>query len=109
MPHIIKKKKKPLKTKKQFSKQNRVLSFVMAISLKGELSLKCFIVTHLCQVSSSAKVLKSFWNYSVLLSNVLGFTCCLTHQASLLAQLVKNLPAMQESLVRCREDPLEKG
>ena len=32
-------------------------------------------------------------------------------RASLLAQLVKNLPAMQETLVRFldREDPLEKG
>ena len=31
--------------------------------------------------------------------------------ASLIAQLVKNLPAMQESLVRFqgREDPLEEG
>ena len=31
--------------------------------------------------------------------------------ASLIAQLVKNLPAMQETLVRFlgREDPLEKG
>ena len=31
--------------------------------------------------------------------------------ASLVAQLVKNLPAMQETLVRClgREDPLEEG
>ena len=70
---------KPLKTKKQFSKQNRVLSFIIAIYLKRELSLKCFIVTHLCQVSFSAKLFKSFWDYPVLLSNVLGFTCCLTH------------------------------
>ena len=30
-------------------------------------------------------------------------------RASLVAQLVKNLPAMQETLVQCREDPLEKG
>ena len=32
-------------------------------------------------------------------------------QASLLAQIVKNLPAMQETLVRSLgwEDPLEKG
>ena len=32
-------------------------------------------------------------------------------RASLVAQLVKNLPAMQETLVRFlgREDPLEKG
>ena len=32
-------------------------------------------------------------------------------QASLIAQLVKNLPAMQETLVQFlgREDPLEKG
>ena len=32
-------------------------------------------------------------------------------RASLIAQLVKNLPAMQETLLRflCREDPLEKG
>ena len=31
--------------------------------------------------------------------------------ASLVAQLVKNPPAMQETLVRClgQEDPLEKG
>ena len=35
----------------------------------------------------------------------------LRHQASLVAQLVKNPPAMQETLVRLlgREDPLEKG
>ena len=32
-------------------------------------------------------------------------------RASLVAQLVKNLPAMQETLVRslCWKDPLEKG
>ena len=32
-------------------------------------------------------------------------------RASLVAQLVKNLPAMQETLIRFlgREDPLEKG
>ena len=29
--------------------------------------------------------------------------------ASLIAQLVTNLPAMQETLVQSREDPLEKG
>ena len=34
-----------------------------------------------------------------------------TKRASLIAQLVKNLPAMQETLVRLldQEDPLEKG
>ena len=33
------------------------------------------------------------------------------HRASMIAQLVKNLPAMQETLVQflSREDPLEKG
>ena len=38
-----------------------------------------------------------------------GVLCVL--RASLIAQLVKNLPAMQETLVRFlgREDPLEKG
>ena len=36
---------------------------------------------------------------------------CFTRWASLKAQLVKNLPAMQETLVRFlgQEDPLEKG
>ena len=35
----------------------------------------------------------------------------LRHQASLVAQLVQNPPATQETLVRLlgREDPLEKG
>ena len=35
----------------------------------------------------------------------------ITGGASLIAQLVKNLPAMQEITVKClgREDPLEKG
>ena len=34
-----------------------------------------------------------------------------SHLASLIAQLVKNLPAMQETLVRFlgQEDPLENG
>ena len=34
-----------------------------------------------------------------------------THRASLIAQLVKNLTAMRETLVQFlgREDPLEKG
>ena len=34
-----------------------------------------------------------------------------THQASMVAQLVKNLPAMQETWVRSPgwEDPLEEG
>ena len=37
--------------------------------------------------------------------------CALISWASLIAQLVKNLPAMQETLVRFldREDPLENG
>ena len=37
--------------------------------------------------------------------------CLLICQASLIAQLVKNLPAMQETPVRFlgQEDPLEKG
>ena len=39
------------------------------------------------------------------------FTTSATWEASLVAQLVKNLPAVQETLVRFlgREDPLEKG
>ena len=38
-------------------------------------------------------------------------TVCKMHMASLIAHLVKNLPAMQETPVRFmgREDPLEKG
>ena len=37
--------------------------------------------------------------------------CVKGNRASLIAQLVKNLPAMQENLVRFLgwEDPLEKG
>ena len=36
---------------------------------------------------------------------------CLSHNASLVAQMVKNAPAMQETWVRSlgQEDPLEKG
>ena len=39
------------------------------------------------------------------------FDCHLTQWASLVAQLVKNLPAMQETWVQSLgwEDPLEKG
>ena len=37
--------------------------------------------------------------------------CCVISWASLVAQLVKNLPAMQEAQVQFlgQEDPLEKG
>ena len=37
--------------------------------------------------------------------------CISANRASLIAQLVKNLPAVQETLVRSlsQEDPLEKG
>ena len=42
-------------------------------------------------------------------SKCLGIS--ITNNASLVAQLVKNLPAVQETWVRCLgwEDPLEKG
>ena len=42
---------------------------------------------------------------------VLIYSCIFRAWASLLAQLVKNLPAMQETLVQILdgEDPLEKG
>ena len=46
----------------------------------------------------------------------LGFLICememiIPHRASLVAQMVKNLPAMQETGFRClgQEDPLKKG
>ena len=37
--------------------------------------------------------------------------CCFSHSASLVAQRVKNLPAMQETWVQSLgwDDPLEKG
>ena len=40
-----------------------------------------------------------------------SFETCFMAQASLIAQLVKNLPAMQETpvLLLGQEDPLEKG
>ena len=46
--------------------------------------------------------------YKAIVTNYKG---TVTIRASLIAQLVKNLPAMQETLVRLlgREDPLEKG
>ena len=53
--------------------------------------------------------------YPAILLNLLlvliNFLFLVVTLASLIAQLVKNLPAMQESLVRFlgREDPLEKG
>ena len=39
------------------------------------------------------------------------YKLCIKHRASLIAQLVKNLPAIQETLVQFlgQEDPLEKG
>ena len=39
------------------------------------------------------------------------YHCCFSCYASLIAQLVKNPPAMQETLVRFlgRENPLKKG
>ena len=47
----------------------------------------------------------------MLILNIEQFKCTLCSWASLIAQLVKNLPAMQETLVRFldQEDPLEKG
>ena len=51
-------------------------------------------------------MLGPFKIYVLLVSESLGF-----RRASLIAQLVKNLPAMQETLVRLLggEDPLEQG
>ena len=39
------------------------------------------------------------------------YSCILTYWASLVAQMIKNPPAMQETWVRSlgQEDPLEKG
>ena len=47
----------------------------------------------------------------VLILNLEQFKCTLCSWASLIAQLVKNAPAMQETLVQFldQEDPLEKG
>ena len=46
------------------------------------------------------------YNFKILLSY-----CLIIVKASLVAQLIKNLPAIQETLVQFlgREDPLEKG
>ena len=55
---------------------------------------------------SSCKVLECLYNLTPPNSVIL-----LNHSASLIAQLIKNLPAMQENLVKFlgQEDPLEKG
>ena len=55
---------------------------------------------------SSCKVLECLYNLTPPNSVIL-----LNHCASLIAQLIKNLPAMQETLVKFlgQEDPLEKG
>ena len=54
----------------------------------------------------SSQFLSSFISFTFLIVLTLEL-----HWASLIAQLVKNPPAMQETLVRFlgQEDPLEKG
>ena len=54
----------------------------------------------------SSQFLSSFSSFAFLIVLTLEL-----HWASLIAQLVKNPPAMQETLVRFlgQEDPLEKG
>ena len=54
----------------------------------------------------SSQFLSSFISFAFLIVLTLEL-----HWASLIAQLVKNPPAMQETLVRFlgQEDPLEKG
>ena len=54
----------------------------------------------------SSQFLSTFISFTFLIVLTLGL-----HWACLVAQLVKNPPAMQETLVRFlgREDPLEKG
>ena len=54
----------------------------------------------------SSQFLSTFISFNFLIVLNLGL-----HWASLVAQLVKNLSAMQETLVQFlgREDPLEKG
>ena len=62
---------------------------------------------------------KLIWIYGVDQVNILSTYCSLFlkeprvffEQASLVAQMVKNLPAIWETQVRslCQEDPLEKG
>ena len=50
----------------------------------------------------------TLFHYFLWLSNIY---ICIYMRASLIAQLVKNLPAVQETLVQSlgQEDPLEKG
>ena len=54
----------------------------------------------------SSQFLSTFISFTFLIVLTLGL-----HWACLVAQLVKNLPVMQETPVRFlgREDPLEKG
>ena len=49
-------------------------------------------------------------SYGSFIVNFLRSLCTVLHGASVMAQIVKNLPAMQETQVRFlgREDPLEK-
>ena len=52
------------------------------------------------------------YSFSIMVYyRILNIVPCAIHWVSLMAQLVKNPPAMQETLVRSlgREDPLEKG
>ena len=50
-------------------------------------------------------------SFHFLVSNVFYIETTIVNGTSLIAQLVKNLPAMQETLVRFLDwkDPLEKG
>ena len=65
------------------------------------LRILCFLSCPLCPLLSQISCKRSSFNFQELY--LLG--------ASLIAQLVKNLPVMQETLVRflAWEDPLEKG
>ena len=70
----------------------------------------CYIVF---LFSLNTLIIRVFSNFPLISSFTCWLDCVaeLLHRASLIAQLVKNSPAMQETLVRSlnREDPLDQG
>ena len=88
----------------------RIFSFIFSTYLKKKILFptKSSIYSHeiFCK-----KIKLCFLTLKPLRHLELDFVCGMTHRASLVAQTVKNLPAMQETQVRSLrwDDPLKKG
>ena len=108
------------------SEYNRVPSIPLSLPVSSVINILHYFGTFVKNAESKLTyyykvTLQFYWSLFLMWYSCMGFEKCLIScidiilsyriRASLIAQLVKNLPAIQETLVRSlgREDPLEKG